>query len=228
MMYDDFDSIIQPLISYTCTGLYNENMHKKISQGEWCHMYSYMNFIKICDNKIHEHIDLLLVEINDEINYDFGTIQTLNNSMESSEKIITYPIYGHINDENHIMSLIIDKERKQVIFYDPNGINKNTNDIENTLRIFIRKFNIEYNYQLIVIPTILWNKNNLILNKQYINSPVYHGGFCLILSILIPHFMLLTGKDIIEVTQIFESFTEINLMSLLNNYSLFYYAFITI
>ena len=79
-----------------------------------------------------------------------------------------------------------------------------------------------------LLPSELWNLNNVSLNNQLFESSIYHGGFCVILSILIPHYMYLTNMNIKNTIELFDTFKTDNLLSLINDYSLFYYLFITV
>jgi len=247
MIYDElnvnFNKLIEPLIPYTSTGLYTKEIHDQIANGstESINLFIHYTTDHLLHNKTticfinnvevpnDESITNLTLEIvHDKVKFHLYSLETFDSLLSQSNNVIFQPIYGTINNEHHLMTLIIDKQRNQVMFFDSNGINDNTVKIETMIKTMINKLNIHYDYQLILNPTTLWNKENIVLNHKYSSSPIYYGGFCVILSLLIPHYMLLTGNDISSVIEIFGSFPEDKLMTIINDYSLFYYIFINV
>lgn len=238
----NFYSKIERLIPYTFSGLYTKEIDDVISGVDEEDMNNYINFIT--DNLFHNkntycyingikskkmtniYDNIYITYENDVLKFYSYSIEKYISLIEQDKKIIFRPIYMTINDTHHMMSLIFDKNNKHVILFDSNGSeNALTIKIEKTISNIVNEINKSLKSSFILLPTKLWNSNNIILNKVLSKSPIYYGGFCVILSVLIPHYMLLTNNSIKTTMEIFDSFSMENFLSLINDYSLFYYVF---
>ena len=115
--------------------------------------------------------------------------------------------------------MIINIKKRSIYIFDSNNNLTLVNHIEYLLDSVIFNGQFKKNFQ--VIPVETWNNNNIILNKSK-----FGGGYCVIISLLISHYIQLTNKNLTTCVKIFNSLDEHTLLSTLNDYSIFYYYFI--
>jgi hypothetical protein len=135
---------------------------------------------------------------------------------------------GFNTDSNgHVVSLIIDNILGEVYFFDSNG---KTNYFDNTIQYesnrlvnllfkqyFMDLSNI-YNVNYTYIENNIFNPCSITLNKLVKNNS--SNAYCMILSILVPHYLKLTQLSIYEVIQILNQVKEDDFIYLLKTYSL--------
>lgn len=233
-------SSLLPLLPYLCTGLYTEKMYEKVSNGRH---YDLDNYLRFCNFEIPDdlyvckYINEKLTKYKKYIKNQHISFQIINNKkilyiyvLSSFKKLfeckctfIIRPIYCNYNNNMHLMSLIIDNKTKKIYVYDSNN-NKNVTDyIETKIE---RIINVCKDVKYSVCNTSVWNNKGLIMNKISYISPIYFKGHCVITTLLLPHYALLSNKTIEECVEIFSNINNDVLFSLINNYSLFYYLFI--
>lgn len=226
-----------PLMPYLCTGMYTSSMYNKVSNGNHDDLD---RFLKFCKFKLFEHLFVCKF-----INNDLQKRQTKNQhisfqvkndnyilyiyNFSSFTKLFKYknmvvrPIYCNINNNMHIMIMIIDNKHGDVYIYDPNNDIKNIKYIENNIITLFDKHKCKSHK---VNSVDNWNKISFIMNKISYKSPIYFKGHCVITSLLMVHYMALIDKPLNICIDIFNKIDEETLLTIINNYSLFYYLFV--
>lgn len=233
----------QPLQKYLISGVYNNDIHKKISLCNHIDIYNYMLFInmtqelflnvdeyingKKCKCDIDNHNISIIINDDNMYLYMYNII-SLNNLINQDTNIICKPIYLNNNNDLHLMMLIIDRNNSNVMIFDSTTNNNIINRIEKTLNSIIQEYNIVYNTNFQILPYDIWNINKISLNRSFSISSIYFGGFCVILSLLFSHYMMLTNNNIEDSLELFSNLSHDQLLSIINDYSLFYYYFLII
>ena len=235
---------LYPLIPYLCHGMYTKEIHDKISKCNHKVVDEYLDYCNLmCENNsfikeklyIDRYINAKRTTLRVKNKYVSITIR--ENKMilyiyttKSIQKIfnkpgkVLRPIYCDTTNNKHMMMLIFDNDNKQIYVYDPNNDHKIISHIEYVLDWII--YNHEFTDNYCVVPSVLWNPTNFILNSLPVKSPIYYGGHCVVSSIMIGHLYILLGKTLKEIIDILRTLTNEHLVSLLNDYSLFYYLYI--
>ena len=236
---EKYPSVAKPLYEYLCSGLYTLEMHKVVSNCKHTDVNNFMNFLKMSvptklsvnkyinndlqSSKIQNNNMSVIVTDNDIIMYVYD-LDSFHKLINNDMCIVAKPIYANVRGSLHLLMLIINKVTNDIIVFD-SANNMFVNDIELVIKKNIQNYNIFHNTNYIVVPNKLWNSNNLVLNKEFLLSPIYHGGFCVIYSILFVHYMITTKKDVNQCLKIFNNFDNSQMILLLNDYSIFYYLF---
>lgn len=107
-------------------------------------------------------------------------------------------------DSGHACVLIFDKIKNTVIFFDPNGYTTyhNNSIIDEILNVYIEIFNIDFSENYKYLSQNKWLKTHFSLNGRDISFNEINkidAGHCKILTVLIPHLLILSGKDINQI-----------------------------
>lgn len=89
--------------------------------------------------------------------------------------------------------------------------------IEKMLDQYIKSLmleDIEYRY----IYTKTWNEKNICINKHFPNSSI-GNGHCVIISLLLIHYMVITKCEPYEIYKILNNLTDEQILTIINNYS---------
>jgi len=216
-------------------GEYTLNTHDNIMKSTPDEIGRYLEFISessydkykmiqyfcngiITSNTFYDHNMFFKFNDIDDYVIHLYTIESFNEIINTSKNnIVIKPIYCVLNDKHHMMSLIIDIENEIVTIFDPN-IDMIVSVFENIIMDIFEHYNIEYNTNYIIrFQTLEFKKLNKAYNKDY--------GFCIILSILIPHYMLLTNLDIYSVLKVFNNFKLNNIDLIIKSYSITFLNF---
>lgn len=226
-----------PLLPYLCTGLYTDKMYIKVSNGKHDDLDNYLRFCKFeipnnlyvskyVDKKYkkqikNQHISFQITQ-NKKILHIY-TLTSFKKLFKCKCDLVVRPIYCNYNGIMHLMTMIIDNNMKKIYVHDPNNNIKITDYIETKIDKIIGGYK---HGKYSVSSASIWNANSLIMNKISYKSPIYFKGHCVITSLLLPHYALLTGKSVEECVKIFSDISDDILFALINNYSLFYYLFV--
>jgi len=225
---------IIPIANFLASGLYTDIMHNKVSSCLPTDIKKFMYFNDMCDdlslcvneynerkltnnNVNNSHMSVIMKE-SSIISYIYDG-DSLNKLFESKKKYVYKPIYCNIDSQLHLLMMIINIKKRSIYIFDSNNNLTLVNHIEYLLDSVIFNGQFKKNFQ--VIPVETWNNNNIILNKSK-----FGGGYCVIISLLISHYIQLTNKNLTTCVKIFNSLDEHTLLSTLNDYSIFYYYFI--
>jgi hypothetical protein len=110
-------------------------------------------------------------------------------------------------DSGHACVLIFDQIKRSVIFFDPNGYTtyQNNSILDEILNVYIELFNIDFSENYKYIRQIEWlktrfNLNGVDISNNLINpSNPIEAGHCKILTVLIPHLLNISDKNINEI-----------------------------
>ena len=72
-----------------------------------------------------------------------------------------------------------------------------------------------------------WNYNDFILNRTIKNNDKYYGGNCVILSVLVCHYLYVSNDTLYNVYMELANLSDHQLLELIHNYSNSIYNIIT-
>ena len=228
-----FEKIL-PIVDFLASGLYTPDMHAKIGTCSSEDINRFLDFNNMYDstpltvNKFfntHYNESLydiphmsIIVEQENIISYIYDA-SSLNILFNSTKKYIFKPIFCKLDMEMHLMMMIIDIKKRSIYIFDSNNDITLVKYIENIINITLYENKFKRKFK--IIPLEKWNSKNISLNSR-----IFGSGFCVILSILFSHYIQLSNKSFSTCIKIFGSFSDNERLSLLNDYSLFYYYFI--
>lgn len=201
-----FDSIVNDDIDKWCCMLEYHSGHIFL---EMLSHESFINFIEL--NKSSRYLCIPTSLLNDGFNTDLS---------EQRCK-------ASLNLEGHVVSLIIDNILGEVYLFDSNGktnyfdrsIHYGSDRLVNLLfkKYFMDLSNI-YNLNYTYIENNIFNPSSIRLNRLVKNTS--SNAYCMILSILVPHYLKLTQLSIYKAIQILNQVKEEDFIHLLKTYSL--------
>lgn len=237
---------ILPLTNFLCSGLYNIYMNDRITSCNYKDILSYMTYVKMTENPnltFNKYVNGVKIESNiseihiidkphvllEEDNFELYICDavSLHNLINQKNKIISKHILAKLYNIHHCIMYIVNKNDKTISVFDSSDNLQIIKRIEKILVNVIQEYNIMYSDNYILLQIDIWNDNNIVLNTHHKTSPIYDTGFCVMLSIIVAHYMIITNKDIKTVVKIFSNFTYDEILSIINDYSLFYYFTIT-
>jgi hypothetical protein len=132
-------------------------------------------------------------------------------------------LHPSIND-GHVLSLIIDNVLEEVYLFDSNGktnyFNNNMVNSDRLVNLLFKKYFIDleniYNIKYKFIENYIYNPDSIILNKHFKDS----SGYCMILSILFPHYLSLTQLSIYHGIKTLSKLKENEFIDIINKYSI--------
>ena len=130
--------------------------------------------------------------------------------------------------EGHVISLIIDNVLEEVYLFDSNGktnyFNNNVVNSDRLVNLLFKKYFIDleniYNIKYKFIENYVYNPDSIILNKKFKDNKNSSIGYCMILSILFPHYLSLTQLSICEGIKTLSKIKENDFIHLLEKYSI--------
>lgn len=228
---------LKPIEKYLVCGHYDSIEHSKVTN---LNPFIYNNFLMFNNllpqykdlmfdeydkyNKISDSVPVKMAQfkyINEhEYNVTFYSLESLYKLLENTKlNLITIPVLCFYPYQ-HLVMIIIDKKTLEIYIFDSN------NDIvmiflENIICKIINSFNIKYFKQYTV-------KSLNLNNYKKINSEISNKGFCITISMLIPHYMKESNLTIYETLNIFSSLKNNILKNIIEGYTLYYYYFICV
>ena len=232
-------SLLSELMPNIDTGIYTDNMHKKISEARYRDIDSFMRYKRIKSEypnlKVNEfygmkindhnlHCEFMSFCISDAKKYMYVfTTESFIALFTLRDKYVFIPIYCNIRGHHHLMLLIIDNKDKKLFVFDPNNTVNYVTYIEHMIDKTLIKHKMTKEYK--VIPIQRWNPYEHVLNRISSNSPICFGGYCVILCIIMSQALKINNRCIHETLGILASNKEA-LYSLMYTYSYYYFQFI--
>lgn len=230
-----FNNISHVLSKYLCDGTYTEDVHKVISSCKQTDMELFSQIIgmPICNHlTVNEYVmgintDKTLVKKSLSFSYKsmkdyrlyFYDVDSIRNLMDEKSTIICKPIHCKISKSRHIIMLIIDKRRKKFILFDPNCNVSMPILIEQNIIQIVNKFNNTYNDNY-HYEHFMYDKAKKLNRFESANV----SGLCVSISLLIVHYMMITGQTLNQTVKLFSTLSDNHLINIIRSYSLFYYV----
>ncbi len=123
-------------------------------------------------------------------------------------------------DSAHACSLIIDNALNEIYFFDPNGETGyfgsqiSSDPIDKLFEYYFKDFELDYTY----VPNLTIKMYEL--NRNFSSFLMANSGNCMILSIMIPHFLSLTQNEISMGISKLGELGDTELAELINGYSI--------
>jgi hypothetical protein len=234
------DNII-PIADFLLPGSYTISMHEKIASCKCKDINRFMQYngiynnIKLCVNKYNgkkliknsvKNSNMSVIINNKKSTSYIYDAKSLNTLLRSDEDYIFKPIFCKLNSKMHLVIIILDIKKKSIYIFDSSVNLILINHIEYLIDQIISDQQFIENQQFHVIPVNIWNKNLRILNKISKKSLINYGGFCVMISLLISHYMKLTNINLNKCIKIFNKFSKQEILSIYNDYSIYYYFFL--
>jgi hypothetical protein len=135
---------------------------------------------------------------------------------------------GKTNLDGHVLSLIIDNVLEEVYLFDSNGktnyFNNNIVNSDRLVNLLFKKYFIDleniYNIKYKFIENYIYNPDLIILNKHFKDDKTCSRGYCMILSILFPHYLSLTQLSIYHGIKRLSKLKESEFIDIINKYSI--------
>ena len=228
------EQIHKVMSMYMCRGKYTHKVHDLISK---CKQVDIELFLKIigCKNTKHLTVNEYVVNINTNktlvrgLSFIFKSMQnyrlyfydleSLRNLINSKSEMIIQQLYCTINNKRHLLMLIIDKCRKKIMLFDSNCVTHITHFIEQTITQVVELYNKTY-YNNYHVEQVIYN--GIIKLNRFVSTNI--NGLCVILSLVVTHYMLLTKSTLEISVRLFSSLSDDDLLTIVRSYSLFYYV----
>ena len=136
--------------------------------------------------------------------------------------------YSKSSLNGHVISLIIDNVLEEVYLFDSNGktnyFNNNVVNSDRLVNLLFKKYFIDleniYNIKYKFIENYVYNPDSIILNKKFKDNKNNSIGYCMILSILFPHYLSLTQLSIYHGIKTLSKLEESEFIDIINKYSI--------
>jgi hypothetical protein len=183
---------------------------------KWCCMLEYHSGHIFLEMLSHESF-INFIELNKSSRYLCIPTSLLNDGFNTNDT----------SSDGHVVSLIIDNILREVYLFDSNG---KTNYFDNTIQyasdrlvnLLFKKYFMDlsniYNLNYTYIENNIFNPSSIKLNRLVKNTS--SNAYCMILSILVPHYLKLTQLSIYKAIQILNQVKEDDFIHLLKTYSL--------
>ena len=186
---------------------------------KWCCMLEYHSEHIFLEMLSHESF-INFIELNKSSRYLCIPTSLLNDGFNKS------------SPDGHVVSLIVDNILGEVYLFDSNGktnyfdrsIQYNTIQYKSDrlVNLLFKKYFIDlsniYNLNYTYIENDVFNPSSIRLNKSVKTNS--SDAYCMILSILVPHYLKLTQLSIYKAIQILNQIKEDDFIHLLKTYSL--------
>ena len=186
---------------------------------KWCCMLEYHSGHIFLEMLSHESF-INFIELNKSSRYLCIPTSLLNDGFNKS------------SPDGHVVSLIVDNILGEVYLFDSNGktnyfdrsIQYNTIQYKSDrlVNLLFKKYFIDlsniYNLNYTYIENDVFNPSSIRLNKSVKTNS--SDAYCMILSILVPHYLKLTQLSIYKAIQILNQIKEDDFIHLLKTYSL--------
>ena len=131
------------------------------------------------------------------------------------------------NDSWHACTLIFDNALSEVYFFDPNGKTPyfncfDDNHIDKLFGNYFKEFELKYQLGFSYIPISQFASSTICLNRNF--SDDANANNCMIISILLPHFLHLTQHTIYQGIKELTSINNKDLFHIINSYSFGIYS----
>lgn len=244
-MIETYNTDILPLKKFLCAGFLDDYMYDRISTCEHKDIIKYMEYVKMTEilnltfdkyiNEVKVDSDINEFHICNEPHIIYNSnifnmymydTDSLHKLINQDCNIVTKHILSNLHNNCHCMMLIINKNDRTFSIFDSSNNSQIVKGIEKILYKIIQEYNIKYSDNFILLSIDIWNSDNIVINRPYKKSLTNNDGYCVIMSIMLVHYMIVTNKDIVTVIKIFDNFTDNEMTTIINDYSLYYYLFI--
>ena len=147
----------------------------------------------------------------------FYDIVSLRNLIDTKDTIVIKQLHCDICNKRHMIVFIIDKIRQKILLFDSNCENHVTSIIEQTISKVVESYNSIYSADYCVEHVVYNIKNKL---NRFESANI--NGLCVIISLLIVHYMMLIQCPLSYSVKIFSDLSDIELLTIVRGYSLFY------
>lgn len=209
----------QPKAELVFDNIVNDDIDK------WCCMLEYHSGHIFLEILSHESF-INFIELNKSSRYLCIPTSLLNDGY-GQRCDASLNLEGRNDTSGHVVSLIVDNILGEVYLFDSNG---KTNYFDNIIQyasdrlvnLLFKKYFMDlsniYNLNYTYIENDIFNPCSIRFNKLVKNTSF--NAYCMILSILVPHYLKLTQLSIYEVIQILNQVKEDDFIHLLKTYSL--------
>lgn len=242
---DKFQSVKKKLETINCQKI--ESLYSKLGISSFrfdkeivalkssVYSFDYHNLVTshICD--VFENDNSIAINLeSDKLIFDLPSIYSIKEFIKVTQnRYIFMPVlYGSIGNAkvNHMATMVLILESKEVFLLEPNNrptyFNKfNEYDLSYHIETFFSDYFKRLDFSYIYIDT--WNSGNHILNGSSFKNYEIDSGHCVVLSIMLSHFMTITDSPPSEVYTVFSSLNNEETAYIIREYSCGIYKLMT-
>lgn len=226
------DRISYYMNQYSCSGSYNDEVHRLVSKCNQHDVDYFFRFIgmdstiQLCTNeyvcgiktvKIPNKLNLSLIfKSKTDYKIYFYDFESFENILKIKSPVIIRPIYCDLNGEKHILLLIVDKGKRTISIIDVNCVTTYSKLFDSNIKNIIDK---------------IWERHGVkythkvhAYGKQSCNCFNDSGqGMCVPVSLFISHYIVLSGDCSVNIMKKISAIDRDSLYNFIISHTLFYY-----